>query len=246
MNLEVVEVDQRKIEIKGNPRSIGTVIPVIGIDPRRNGENMTDPLMWMITELKSKPETEKVAGMLSAPAETRKEGEDTISNIIGALVDEFSNDPTHFQHLYLVDGLSIITQRLTVARGQLDGAILIYRGPLDAQFQPTDEEDVKPYGWIPFSDLQRIDPGRLRTFVLQIIQAEKSDGIISRVVDAYLHDPLKLVPLSAFLPPDFTVEGFRAQREMIEDVVKRRPEDPRSSLIAGETVLFPSQVAKLA
>src|ERR1039457_2255125 len=72
-------------------QSIGVALLIVGVDAHRNGDNATDPLIWTIVELEAKPETDKVPGEISVPAETIKIGEGRNANILGALA-EFCDD----------------------------------------------------------------------------------------------------------------------------------------------------------
>src|SRR6266540_3769447 len=74
-------------------QSIGVALLIVGLDPKKNGDNLTDPLLWTITELQAKAQTEKRAGEISIPAETKKRGEGRMENILGALA-EFSDEST--------------------------------------------------------------------------------------------------------------------------------------------------------
>ncbi len=220
-------------EIIGNPASIGVVVGIIGVDPSRNGENLKQPKVWTVRELKSKPATEKIAGQLSFPAETRKQEEQgkeyPVNNMIGALVDEFSDDADLIKHnVFLMDGLSVVTNTISVKSGPLDLMLLIYAGSFDRRIEPTDTGDVAVNGWMSLDELASRPS---RNFVSQILEKERSDGIISRVIEAFDHFPPKRIPIGAYLSEDFSISGFRTKREQGNDVVK-------SLLVAVPTILF--------
>lgn len=40
-----------RIEIEGNPDSIGVALVIVGIDPSKNGENETQPYVWTIRDV---------------------------------------------------------------------------------------------------------------------------------------------------------------------------------------------------
>lgn len=212
-------------EIIGNPASIGVVVGIIGVDPSRNGENLRQPKIWTVRELKSKPATEKIAGQLSFPAETRKQEERgkeyLVNNMIGALVDEFSDDADLIKDsIFLVDGVSLITNTISVRSGPLDLMLLIYAGPFDRRIEPTDREDIAVNGWMSLDELAS-KPSR--NFVSQTLEKERSSRIISRTIAAFNHFPLKRVPIGAYLSEDFSIAGFRAKREQGHDVVVSLP-----------------------
>lgn len=222
-------------ELIGNPASIGVVVGIVGVDPSRNGQNLKQPKMWTVRELKSKPATDKIAGQLSFPAETRKkeeQGKDyPVQNMIGALVDEFSDDADLIKNsIFLVDGLSVVTNTLSVRNGPLDLMLLIYTGSFDRRIEPTDTRDVAPNGWM---SLEELASKPSRNFVYQTLEKQRSDGIISRTIEVFNHSPLKRVPIGAYLSEDFSVAGFRAKREQGNDVIKSLPVVP--------TVLFGRQ-----
>jgi len=220
-------------ELIGNPDSIGVVVGIIGVDPSRNGQNLKQPTIWTVKELKSKPATEKIAGQLSFPAETRKKEEQgkeyLVPNMIGALVDEFSDDADLIKHnIFLVDGLSIIMNTISVKSGPLDLMLLIYLGSFDRRIEPTDTEDVAVNGWM---SLEELASKPSRNFVSQTLEKERSDRIISRTIEAFNQSPLRRVPIGAYLSEDFSIAGFRAKREQGNDVVKSLP-------AAVSTILF--------
>ena len=212
-------------ELIGNPASIGVVVGIVGVDPSRNGQNLKQPKMWTVRELKSKPATDKIAGQLSFPAETRKkeeQGKDyPVQNMIGALVDEFSDDADLIKNsIFLVDGLSVVTNTLSVRNGPLDLMLLIYAGSFERRIEPADTGDVAVNGWI---SLEELASKPSRNFISQALEKERSAGIISRTIETFIRSPLRRVPIGAYLPSDFSISGFRARREQGSDVVGSLP-----------------------
>lgn len=208
----------KPLEIDGNPSSIGVALAIVGVDPSRNGENVTYPKLWTVKELKTKPATQKRAGQLSFPAETRKKtslGQESLTvNMIAALVEEFSDDEKIIKNnLSLMRGQSVVTDTISVQNKPLDLVVLVYEGPMDRRIQPADREDVEAHGWISIKDLQRLNPDDLRNFVSQALRAEKSGHVISKVIKGYMHTPFARIPVATFLPKDFSIAGFREQRE---------------------------------
>jgi hypothetical protein len=91
-------------------KSAGIALLVVGLDPKRTDVNQSDPLIWTIREFQDKPSSQKRAGELSIPAETRKTGEDRFSNLLGGLA-EFCDD----------DALRYVREHLFFSRGSIWG-----------------------------------------------------------------------------------------------------------------------------
>src|SRR3990167_39274 len=72
--------------------SFGVALVIVGIDPSRNGENATQPMLWTVKEKKDKPSTGRIKGQIYLPGESGKEGKKISDTIAGGLVGEFSDD----------------------------------------------------------------------------------------------------------------------------------------------------------
>ena len=206
-------------ELEKRP-SIGTVLVIVAIDRNKNGENAQDPKIWTILEKKSKNYTDKQAGQISLPADTRKDGEDILSNMLGTL-PEFSNDNALIRSLVLMPS-SYVKGRLTVKGGPVDLAVLILGSSSNEQIIPLDEDEVSPNGWMSLKDLRKereINPSHLRGILAQTVDLERSDNIIYNVVEDYFNDPGKRVSISTFLSSETSLSELFKQRERLPDVI---------------------------
>jgi hypothetical protein len=210
---------KQAVELEKRP-SIGTIVAIIAIDPNKNGENASNPMLWTITEKKSKPATEKLIGQISFPADTRKIGENEFSNMLGSL-PEFSEDSNLVRNLIFMPS-SHIEGKISVKNNPVDLEILLIDRFLGDSIIPLDADEVNANGWMSLSNLEEIqknEPSRLRSFVGQIIDIEKSDKIIHRVVEDYFLYPEKRIPLSTILSSDISLGEFYKKREQSLDVV---------------------------
>lgn len=223
MNKEfLTRVDASK---EAEKKPIGTVVVVVAVDPSKNGENATNPMLWTTIEKKSKSATERFAGQISFPAETRKIGEDRFSNMLGAL-PEFSENNNLIKNLvFMHSPLSYVEGRISVKNNPVDLAILLVSGFPGSPIEPLDVDEVSANGWMSFEDLKNVrkdNPFRLRSIVGQVIDMEESDKIIYSVVEDYFQFPGRRIPLSTKLPQDFSITGFYQQREKMRDIVGKK------------------------
>lgn len=224
VNKEVF-IGVKGLEIEKKPAVAGVALVIAGIDPSRNGENATQPKLWIIIERKSKPATGKIAGQISLPGETRKRSYEKIEdNIIGGLVEFTNNIHIVRYNLFYMPESSIVKRRIFVNSNPFDMAILIHEGYLDKAIEPQDKDEVLPNGWMTIGEIRRKDPTRdpkiVRDFVHQIADLEESDGLIEKTVLDYFRFPIKRVPLRAFLPDYFSsMEEVFQRRELLEDVI---------------------------
>jgi len=193
--------------------SIGVALLIVGIDPRRNGDNTTDPLIWTITELQAKAETEKKAGEISIPAETKKVGEHRVANILGALA-EFCDDnaiPQLAEHFFLADGF--YRERGIIINGHpVDLSVLVYNGPLDIPFTPESSTEVGANGWVNRSKIRRMDG--VRSILSQAIELDIMEGITNRAIEAYYNSS----EMAQIFSSGFSMKDFFEKREALPDV----------------------------
>ena len=199
---------------------VGVALVIVGIDPSRNGENMIQPLIWTIKEKKTKDVTGRIAGQISFPGESRKTGKTMEDAVIGGLVGEFSGDED------LIGRLSKTPSWFAEGRIQVNGnpfdlAIVIFRKEPGQKINPLDDGEVVSNGWMTMEEIQKIDPHKdtriVRGFVHQVIDMERSEGLITRVILEYekgLRDPL-----SSILPGGFHSKEFFSKRETVSDVL---------------------------
>ena len=193
--------------------SIGVALLIIGFDPRRNGDNESDPLIWTITELQAKSETEKRPGEISIPAETKKVGEDRMTNVLGALA-EFCDDnaiPNLTGKLFMVDTL-YREKGIIIKNNPVDLAVLVYNGPLDIPLVPESFAEVRANGWINRNRIRRMD--NVRSVLAQAIELDMAEGITGRAIEAYYNNS----GIVKVFSPEFSMKSFYAQRENLPDV----------------------------
>jgi len=194
-------------------QSIGVALLIVGIDPRRNGDNTTDPLIWTIRELQRKPETEKSPGEISIPAETKKIGEDRVANILGALA-EFCDDNTipHLaDHLFSTDG-SYRERGIIINGNPVDLAVLIYNGPLDISLTPESADEVSGNGWINRSKIRRMDG--VRSVLAQAVGLDTVEELTGRALERYYSES----GMTRLFSPGFSMKDFFEKREVLQDV----------------------------
>lgn len=207
-------------------QSIATILAIVAIDPSKNGENARNPMLWTTLEKRSKPETEKFAGQISLPAETRKLGENKLSNMLGALPEFSENSDLIRELIFMQSPTSYIEGRISVSNSPVDLAVLLVNGFPTAPIVPLDANEVAANGWMSMNEIEALhqtNPSRLRGFMGQVIAMERADMVIHRVVEDYFQHPEKRFPLSERLPSNFSMLDFYNQREMTADVVGAKP-----------------------
>lgn len=218
MSKEILETLQTpNVERREKRSSFGVALVIVGIDPRRNGENETHPKIWTIEEQKSKDGTERVKGQISFPAETKKDGEGLFSNMLGALSEFVDASGKMTDNLFLIQGLSFMEEKINVRGHPADIAVLIYEGDLDRPIKPVDDGEITPNGWMTIEELGRKPSENIRSFSRDILSMEKQGGFIDRIVKEYFGNPMKRLPLRAMLPEDFSIREFHDQREKFPD-----------------------------
>lgn len=226
MNKEIarrlVMPEAMKVPELGN-RSMGVALVIVGIDSSRNGENISNPNIWTIIELGDKPATDRRSGQISIPADTRKIYESRGSNVLGSLV-EFSRDGNLIRSLFFVP-LSFVPGAIDIKGNKYDLGILFLNELPNTSIVPLDINEVAANGWMRLEylhEIQSSNPARLRSFVGQLIEAERSDkgkGAIGTAIADYFDNPDKRVPLSTVLPSDFSIEEFYQYREKRQDAI---------------------------
>ncbi len=203
-------------------KSAGVALLIIGIDPGLNGTNAIDPLIWTITELEGKPATGKKAGEISVPAETRKVGEDNLSNMIGALPELCSDDELAYvrEHLFIAEDVFRDKAIRPGGNLQVDMAVLVYDGALSLRFSPLNSSEVAANGWVHRSEIIKMT--NVRSILSQAVGIDMQEGLSAQALEIYHEHPELLKP--AF-PADFkTMADFYEKREMLEDVPLSRPQ----------------------
>jgi hypothetical protein len=195
-------------------RSAGIALLVVGLDPKRNDANQSDPLIWTIRELQDKPSSQKKAGELSIPAETRKTGEDRFSNLLGALAEFCDDDALHYvrEHLFLVEDL-FGERCLSINDCLVDLTTLVYDGDLRYPLTPLHSSEVGSNGWVNKSLIQGSDG--VRTILSQALTQDTTQQLTSSIVDIYNVNPDAIRPV---FPLGFkSMSSFFRSRELFVD-----------------------------
>jgi hypothetical protein len=193
-------------------QSIGVAVLLVAIDPARNGDNISDPSIWTITELVDKPDTERSAGEISILAETRKEGEIEGDTVLAAMAEAFSDKdmPVVSGHLRLID--SHYRQRVIEINGHsADLVPVVFDGPILYFPTPAAFEEVRPRGWVKRSVLEKT--GNLRLGLRRVLEYDASEGMIRSAMEAYYRGEGRQV-----FPPKFSIDLFYRTREVRRDV----------------------------
>lgn len=194
-------------------QSIGTALLIVGVDPKRNGDNAADPLIWTIMELQAKAETEKHRGEISIPAETKKLGEHRVANILGALA-EFCDDssiPELRDHLFLADG-SYREKGIIINGHPVDLAVLVYNGPLDISLTPESASEVSGNGWVNRNRIRSMEG--IRSVLTQAVELDMTEGLTRRALEAYYSGS----GMTGVFSPEFSMRTFYERREALRDV----------------------------
>jgi len=177
--------------------------------------HLSAPKIWTVIELTSKPQTGRQKGQMSLPTETKKVGENELSNILGALAEFCSDDqlPNLKKHLFLLPD-SYYKGVLSSNNNPGDLAILVYDGDTDIQFTPLNRDEVEPNGWIPVGELG--GKNNIRDVAQQFIQLNENEDLIKKAINTFRNFQDKRIPV---FPPDFSLERFYRQREKLRNVV---------------------------
>lgn len=208
-----------RVETERKP-SLGVALIVVGIDPSRNGENVTSPKLWTILEKKTNPATEKKAGQISFPGETGKTGENLRQNIFGALAEEFSGDDQKTDNLWYIPGYSHVEGKVLISGRPADLIILTFTGDLDSQNLPLAKDEVSPHRWMTIEEILNEHPDRIRKFAREIALIDQSERLVGKLVSEFSHNPLSRRPILAFAPDNFvSMRQFYQERKGRENIV---------------------------
>ncbi|MEK7534283.1 MAG: hypothetical protein AAB600_02990 [Patescibacteria group bacterium] len=197
---------------------VGVQLVIVGIGTNRFLDDVSTPKIWTVKELKSKPQTGRQKGQISLPTETRKVGENNLSNILGALAEFCSDDQLPYlkEHLFLLpDSYSYHKGVLLSNNNPGDLAILVYDGYMDIQFAPLNKDEVEPKGWIGMGELERLK--NIRDVAQQFIELDKTEDLIIKAINSFRNLPQQRIPV---FPPDFSsIERFYIEREKLRNVL---------------------------
>lgn len=196
--------------------SAGIAMVIVGIEPNKNGENITNPALWTNIERKPKPATDRLMGQISFPSDTRKIGEGKLFNMLGTLA-EFTEDDSLIKRLSFMPS-SYTNRAIQVKENYIDLMVVFLSGLPTTPITPLDKDEVIANGWMQLGELQRLhreNPSMLRSFVGQIIGGD----FISRVIDDYFKFPQERILLSSVVDHAFSIANFYRQREQLSDVI---------------------------
>lgn len=202
--------------------SVGVALVIVGIDPSRNGENITQPKLWTNTEKKSKLATGRIVGQISFPGESRKDGKSMRDTLAGGIVGEFSGNKHLIDNNLFITPSWFAANKVQVEGNPFDLAIVVFRGDLNQEINPLDINEVAPHGWMTIAEIRKKDPQKdpriVRGFVHQVIDLpEKS---IARVVLEC--EKGLFVPVSTILPEFQSPKQFFEDREKVRDIIDLR------------------------
>lgn len=187
-------------------RSAGVVLLILRANPKDG-----TPQIWTIKERHTKPETDKLAGQLSVPAETRKIGEEIEQTTLAAL-SEYSGDSGEIDHLYIA---GYIPGSVDVRESKADIAIMIYENENEGELRsPLDPDEVEPYGWISPNFLRTLN-GQVRPLAHSAISIV-SNETMRQLLQSH-KDPSNRIPLRGFVGPEFSIVDFNNTRDLIPD-----------------------------
>lgn len=214
-----IGVRGKDLEIE-NQGSLGLAVALIGIDPSRNGENLSDPYLWIVLENNTKVETEKIAGQQSLPGESKKIGENVINNLVGAIAEITDSDFVIRNNLFVMPE-SYAKGAISIRGNPVDLMSMVYQGPLSISFQPVDKKEVTGYKWRTLNELGaqiKESPEKVRKFTRDVVVMESSARKIGRVAGEFIHSPLTRLPFSVLLPQSFcSIRQFYQERERGRD-----------------------------
>jgi len=186
--------------------SIGVVLIVVA--PSESNEG---PLVWTILEQENKEETDKFAGQISLPAETRKVGEQEVDTVLGALA-EFTDSDETLRYLRFNPDAFYAKEPIRVKGKPVDVAFLVYDGPT-LPMQSVDPSETIANGWMSTRAIQRYN-GEVRNLAHDSIGFAFANDVFRSLVA----DKEGLVPLASILEPDFSIKPFIERRETLPDV----------------------------
>lgn len=186
--------------------SVGEAMIIVHFDSNVNGEIPASPKIAVVIEKKSKPSSKRTAGQRSIPIETRKAGESHVDNIRGGIA-EICDDDTLSQ---IRESLFLVNSGLghTLLNGNVVGlSVLVYNGPIDLDFKPTNIEEVGFGGWISVDELLEADD--VRGIAKDFVKTSRDMGLIESALRDFKTNDL----ITQLFPPGFSINRFYAQRE---------------------------------
>lgn len=202
-----------RAELKKIP-SVAAGLIIIGIDPRKNGENAVNPMLWTNIDAATRKETERTAGQATIPLESRKAEESLYNNALGGIA-EFCDDSNLFyvrEHLWLAPD-SFCKGKVMHKLGQVDLAILVYDGSLSIRFNPLSREEAIPNGWVSVQNFQSFKS--VRPTAEGLVRESLNEGLLQKVVRSWTEGNRKL-----FVPDHIvSLKSYEDLREKSGDAI---------------------------
>ena len=168
----------------------------------------------LIEERNSKEATNKYAGEVSFPIETRKNNENPATNLLASLTEIFDDtDKEHFgDHLHLSSFSQKMFHLPNNVEVPVDVALFLYDGPLFIP-TPVTKDEVKQYGWIPVDQLERLP---LRSLTREALIHLQTDDMLSQAETTFaLHHTIRRQLRQEY----FSLAQFHINREQSKDIV---------------------------
>lgn len=198
--------------------NIGILLIVVSL--KTNGSARPIPFLWTTVENKSKPETEKVAGQVSVPSETRKVGEEQEETLLAALA-EFTDDEAVIADLRVPPGSPYFHNGISVGGNPVDVAVVFYAGSANTVINPVDPDEVSVNGWRSLEQLVGEDPDKIRSTFRKVIELDSQTGFLRSTIESY--QALGGAPISSLIPATsdkgFSIRDFHARREEKPDIL---------------------------
>lgn len=169
--------------------------------------------LLVVKEKKSKEATNKHAGEVSLPIETRKANEEPFINLLGSLAEVF--DDRHTMHFGETLHLSSFSQKMFHLPNHevpVDIAVFLYEGP---QIVPTPvtTDEVESYGWVPLDKLKDLP---LRSVTREALMYLQEDDLLAQAEKTYqLHQTMRRI----LRQENFSLADFHRNRELSQDVI---------------------------
>lgn len=198
-------LDLNQEEGEKSPKGKGVVLLIVDAGSLRDG----NPRLYTVNELFTSSQTDKLAGQVSFPAETKKAGEKEAETVFGGLA-EFTDSETIVRYLRINPERFYAKSAIRVNDYMIDLAVILYDGPTDVMINPTDRHEVEPNGWMEVSKLRLLN-GEARSIVGNSIDFALRHGIFEN----YLENKDSTVPLTGL------IEGYSS----FEEVLRKRGGD---------------------
>lgn len=206
---ELLTTNEQPPIIEGQQPSIGVVAVIVSMDSLVEG---VIPEIRTVIERQTKATTDRNAGQLSLPAETRKKGENEVDNLMGALA-EFSDSDDVVKGLKVAPDFFYSRGSILVKGMPADVTFFVYDGPKDKDIQPVDPVETQADGWRGVDRIGLMN-GQARPLVHDAIDFALQNGVFDRLREQ--RD--RLVSLGNVLPEDFSIKDFIKARDLLEDI----------------------------